>query len=55
MTGRKSRARETARTTLTPGDELSEVLGTRPKLDDLLAAEAVESAEGGEGRTGNVA
>jgi len=55
VTGRKSRARETAPTTLTPGDELTEVLGSRPELDELLAAEAVESPERADGRPGNVA
>ena len=55
VTGRKSRAGAAARTTLTPGDELTEVLGSRPELDELLAAEAVESPERAQGRPGNVA
>ncbi|MET1008207.1 MAG: CDP-glycerol glycerophosphotransferase family protein [Propionibacteriaceae bacterium] len=55
VTGRKSRAGEAAPATLTPGDELTEVLGSRPELDELLAAEAVESPEHAQDRPGNVA
>ena len=42
VAGRKSRSGAATRTTLTPGDELAEVLGPRPELDGLLRAEAVE-------------
>jgi hypothetical protein len=39
--------RAAVRTPLSPGDELTEVLGSRPELDELLAAEAVEDPSPG--------
>ena len=44
VTGRQRRGRAATRTTSTPGDELAEVLGSRPELDELLRAEAVDLA-----------
>ncbi|HVK34679.1 MAG TPA: CDP-glycerol glycerophosphotransferase family protein [Microlunatus sp.] len=55
VTGRKISAGAATSTRRTPGDELTEVLGARPELDDLLAVEAVASPERAEGRPGNVA
>jgi hypothetical protein len=45
VSGRKSRAGAATRTTLSPSDEFAEVIGSRPELEELLAAEAVESPE----------